>query len=795
MSDIRPAGRPVSSARPEAVVPFPVRDGREIPGTFGDVSDRRTGRDPAAWDDRYFRPSRDPSGSSGSRHDSETFGPSGRSWPSSFPEAGYGAYDDPTVEASGRIFLPPSYAGETPEPDAVSGDGPEEGVGSVVIRFLAETYRDSPRFRRTVSVAAGAVAGIVLASLVGIHLSSMRGTVLGESAEGIRHVSEALDTLGRADFETSSRSFRQAETSFADASSSLGLVGNELAKASRFVPFLSGLSSGQGLLEGAGHLSSAGESLSEMIAIVPGASGGGIASDGTSFLKLVAEAERLAESAATDLRAAEKAFGRVDPEDVPEGNRETFLMIREKLPLVSSAVESFRSHSFLVRELLGENGPRIYLFLFQNNHELRPTGGFIGSYGLLEVKNGHVGKFFIDGIFNPDGQFSENIVPPKPMRKMTATWNLHDSNWWPDFPRSARQAVSFYEKTGGPTVDGIVTLTPVVMRDILRITGPIDMPEYGVTVDADNFIPVIQEEVEVDYDRSENRPKKILSDLAPILLDRLLTSRDPVTLLSLADALSAGLAERHILLYSQNGHIQELISEAGWSGSLLDTEGDYASVVHTNINGFKTDGVIEDSVEHSADIRADGSVVDTIRITRRHTGGNTGFEWWDRVNSDYMRVYVPSGSELLSASGHTYEFIDDPIDYGTLGFRSDPELSREESGTEVHESGTRISEESGKTVFGNWVYVSPGETVTVEYTYLLPFRVFPGGGEESPASYSFLYQKQAGVEDFGFRHGLSYPDRFVPVWHSEGTEETRGGFSSSGTMRTDAYSGVVFVRP
>ncbi|HBR71803.1 MAG TPA: hypothetical protein DEA27_03310, partial [Candidatus Moranbacteria bacterium] len=32
---------------------------------------------------------------------------------------------------------------------------------------------------------------------------------------------------------------------------------------------------------------------------------------------------------------------------------------------------------------------------------MRATGGFIGTYGLLDISNGHVRDFFIDGIFNP----------------------------------------------------------------------------------------------------------------------------------------------------------------------------------------------------------------------------------------------------------------------------------------------------------------------------------------------------------------------------------------------------------
>lgn len=625
------------------------------------------------------------------------------------------------------------------------------------------------------------------------RIFSVKSEVLRGSVAGVSLATQALDDLTVADFNGSSRNFDEAHRMFSETSASLGLVGNELAKAARFIPGLSKVSSGQGLLEGAKHLSSAGASLSGMLALLPSSqtvSGDRSEAGGISFLDLVDAAERESVSASREIKAAREAFDRVRAEDVPEDQRETFLSMKEKLPVIAAALDGFNGNSHLVRELLGANGPRLYLFLFQNNAELRPTGGFIGSYGLLEVNRGHVGKFFVDGIFNPDGQLKENIVPPGPVQKVSTAWSLHDSNWWPDFPTSAEKAIFFYEKTGGPTVDGVVTLTPTVIRELLRLTGPVDMPDYGVTIDADNFLTVIQEEVEEKYDRELNQPKKILSDLAPILLDRLFSLRGPVGLRSLSETLSGALGGKHILLYSRNAEVESLIDKAGWSGRMLDTPRDYLSVVHTNLNGYKTDAVIRETIEHDAVVQSDGSVLDTVRITRKHTGGDTPYDWFNRVNSDYLRVYVPEGSELVSASGQTYEFPKSPVDYDALGFRLDEDVERDEGSVRIDRGGTRISVESKKTVFGNWVYVSPGESVTIEYTYRLPFRVSPKVTD--PASYSVLFQKQSGSEGSVLRSHLSVPGRYLADWVSDGARRERDGYSYETTLSTDAYYGLVF---
>ncbi len=656
-------------------------------------------------------------------------------------------------------------------------------------RFHFDSVLISELFVRRASIVFLAVLVFGSGAFGMYRLTVIKGEVLGASIEGASLASRAMSDLTSANFSGSSKNFSDAYKTFSKASDSLGIVGNELAKAARFVPGLSSVSSDQGLLEGAKHLSAAGVAMSGVLELLPASPTDAVKTGKISFLDLIDQAERGSSTAAGEVSAAKVAFDRVRPEDVPEDKRATFLSIREKLPVISAALDGFNGNSHLVRELLGANGPRLYLFLFQNNAELRPTGGFIGSYGLLKVDNGHVGKLFVDGIFNPDGQLKENIVPPAPIQKVSAGWSLHDSNWWPDFPTSAEKAMFFYEKTGGPTVDGVVTLTPNVIRDMLKLTGPIDMQDYGVTIDTDNFSQVIQSEVEEKYDHTLNQPKKILSDLAPILLERLFSTRSASSVVSVVTTFSQALNEKDILLYSRNADVEKLVDQAGWSGRMLETPRDYLSVVHTNLNGYKTDAVIKETIEHQAVVQSDGSVLDTVRITRKHTGGNTPYDWFNKVNSDYMRVYVPKGSELVSASGQTYEFPKAPLDYAALGFKRDDDVMKEESTTTVDPGGTRISEETGKTVFGNWVYVSPGESVTVEYTYKLPFKVSPQPA--TPASYSVLFQKQSGSPGSVLHSQFSFPNRFNTDWNSDGLKRNQQGFSFDATLSTDAYYGAV----
>lgn len=654
----------------------------------------------------------------------------------------------------------------------------EQSFGGTQARYSYASYpasqsskgRSGSKRKKTIKKVIGAVliTGVVLLLGMTPFLLGWAQAIEREGRAGAEALEQAVHSLSVGDATQAKEQFARAETFFLSARERIGVFGI-IFDLGRYIPGASRPASGKNLIEAGAHLARAGSEAGIVIGffLEPKTNPSGT-EESRPLLRLLLQSDPVLERVARELKEASEALARVDVEDVPDDKRAALEEIRETLPQVTALLDGYLKRTPLFEELLGAAGPRKYLFLFQNNQELRPTGGFIGSYARLDLTDGVIKRFFIDGIFNPDGQLKENIVPPKPIQKVSAGWSLHDSNWFPDFPTSAEKAIFFYEKTGGPTVDGVVTITPTLLGKLLELTGPIPLPEYGVTISAENFIPVVQEEVEVKYDREENQPKKILSDLAQEIFARLLIVPSLEHFRGVAEAVVEGLNERHIILYSRQPETQALLDEAGWSGRVLTAPHNFLMVVHSNINGYKTDGVIDDSINHISEVQADGSIIDTVSITRHHRGGNTPYTWWNKVNANYLRVYVPLGSTLLSAEGMTREFPPAPLDYDALAFRRDDDVIREERSIVIDEtSGTRIGEESGKTVYGNWVYVSPGESVTVTYRYMLPLRLSPMTLKQGePNGYSVLYQKQSGTSGASLLGKVIFPKDIEPVWQT-----------------------------
>lgn len=619
--------------------------------------------------------------------------------------------------------------------------------------------------------------------------------VMADGENGFRELTLAVENIKSGKFDAAHQSFDAAHQSFSRGEKRLSWWGGPILRLTRFVPGISKVASGVYALESGKHFALAGISLVNIIEDVSLSKEASSQGEKISWLDFLSRIKSPLESTLDELIIGNQSIEKVRINDIPEEKREKFLLVRKSLPTTIGLIKSFHQNEAIIEEFLGGNGPRKYLFLLQNNQELRATGGFIGTYALMDVNAGFVRQFFVDGIFNPDGQLKENIIPPKPIQKVSAAWSLHDSNWFPDFPTSAEKAIFFYEKTGGPTVDGVITLTPTVMQKLLAVTGPIALPQYGITVDANNFIPIIQEQVETKYDKEENQPKKVLADLTALLIENVFASQDRETLQRIISALVEGLNEKQMLIYMRHQPTEALIDEAGWSGRILSTQKDYLSVVHSNINGYKTDGVIDETIHHVAEIGDDGSIVDTVTITRTHKGGDTPYDWWNKVNADYMRVYVPEGSTLLSAKGATWEFGEAPLDYKALGFRVDADVEREENAIAIDEkSGTRIYSESGKTVFGGWVYVSPQESVTVEYRYLLPFTIDMENIQNGDVdSYTTLFQKQSGSIGSTLSLSVRFPTTIESVWQTGGNLIPYSGqWKQETDLKTDVFSGMVF---
>ncbi|MBI4240013.1 DUF4012 domain-containing protein [Candidatus Uhrbacteria bacterium] len=483
----------------------------------------------------------------------------------------------------------------------------------------------------------------------------------------------------------------------------------------------------------------------------------------TTSRDVLIQALSLSQSAVDDLQ-------HVNLQSLPSKYRAQFLAGRDDIEHFTRTLSETESLARTVLNILGAQAKKRYLMVFQNDSEIRPTGGFIGTFSLVDVDNGVIKKIETPGggSYDLQGSLRPRVISPYPLHMVNPAWQFQDANWFPDFPTSAKKLMWFYEKSGGPTVDGVIAVNASLAARLVGLVGPIDMPEYGVAVTEKNFYEEIQKQVELEYDRAKNRPKQFLSDLFPRLLEKLsgmvTTDGSELSKLFIQAALS-----RDIQVYLSDKTDQRVIASYGLSGELTTTQSDFLMVVRANVSGGKSDAVIDEFIDHSVALQDDGTLSAKVRIIRTHHGDPT-HPFYGTKNTQYVRLYVPKGSTLISAKGfHPIKPTDlkPPLPF----YSEDADLKTVQGAIQFDPvTAMYYNNEFGRTVFANWIQVSPSQTVISEITYRLPFTVVSlRKNDKGESLYSLVFQRQPGsrTQEYDFR--LSVPANRAIIWASDGS--------------------------
>jgi len=403
-----------------------------------------------------------------------------------------------------------------------------------------------------------------------------------------------------------------------------------------------------------------------------------------------------------------------------------------------------------VRTWLENPREKRVLLLFQNPSELRPSGGFLGSYGELTVTPRGIEKLKVWDIYDPDGQLDIAIIPPYELQTLVSKWGARDANWFFDFPTSAQKVMSMLEtskiyREQLITFDGVLAINVHVIQSLIELVGPIELPEYNLTIHGENFLTEIQREVEAGDDKKAGEPKRILKVLAPILFERLATLSESQKAI-LFKALDHHAKSKNIMAYFKDFELQNFLEKNELSGKVFansqSTNGDYLAVVNTNVAGGKTDIVMNQHIKLSSKIDEEGRIDNFLVIEKKHEGNLKKDPWYRKSNQSYIKVFTSPESRLTFVKGNDKKIIKPALDYAKTNFLTDPDLMAIES-TRVHDKilNADTLKESGKTVFGVWQIIDPGETETLELHYYNTQRITLGGDK---IPYEFVFEKQSG---------------------------------------------------
>ncbi|MBI4994543.1 DUF4012 domain-containing protein [Candidatus Peregrinibacteria bacterium] len=597
-------------------------------------------------------------------------------------------------------------------------------------------------------------ASVIVLGLNFIRMSQsglrLKQSIIQSAGAGFEKIENGVASLGEANFETAKNLFAEAQRAFENIKSHAWFAS----------PSIPGLKVKDPIFESASAIADAGKYLSQAGQYFARAA------ENLEFLPKIFFEENIKKPllsssrpslteklksqipslllSADALAKANESLQKVPDAFVPARLRDRFKFAKNGLNALAEFTQNLQNDTAAVLSLLGDKEPHTFLVLLQNNAELRPSGGFIGDFAIIETNEGYITKNEVFDIYSADHLLAEKIPPPLEILPANQQWFMRDSNYSGHFPLSAQKAIWFLEKERGPGADTVIAIDQSFVAELLRLSGSMKIPELAQPLTAENFSTIISYIVESKLTGRED-PKAILKSFMPEFQKALFKNADPAALLQF---FKAAIESKHLLAYSKDPDVQKFWQRNHAAGLMKDLEPkeDYLNIVHTSISGNKSDDDVAEYITHNTYIKSDGSLQDELIITRKHLWneetaqriknivGSFGFseiskKVWEifgrSPNVNMLRIYVPKGAVLEDSAGF--------------------------AGIETY-----FDEETNKTYFSARIDAPVSGSGALKILYRLPFRL----NLDPIDKYYLAVQKQAGQENITFVKRI-YPDSRV----------------------------------
>lgn len=401
-------------------------------------------------------------------------------------------------------------------------------------------------------------------------------------------------------------------------------------------------------------------------------------------------------------------------------------------------IDLFSNSSEVLSGVLGFDEPKKYLVLFVDNSELRPGGGVIEVFAILEIKNARITNFTALNEKPIDENLKSVIDPAFGLRRYLPLENLtlRDSNFDPDFINSAISASNIYSLAMEEKVDGVIAIDSIFVKNILTEIGPIAVQGQSKKVNLENVENVLLDE----------------NDYGIGLLNSLkseLDNRTDLPLLLLAKQIGNSISQKHLLFAFPDPSIQNIFTANGWSSSLWDSRekennkiNDYLGVSEANLGKNKINKYISRSISKKLIVSDRGKVSSELTISfKNNAEKGTG------VYKNYLQLILPEATKITSISiDGKKQSIEKAI---TNANQYDGSNFKPPLGLEIEERN-----QLNKNIYGFLVQIPEKEILTIVINYDIPYSL---PISQKSAIYSIKIYKQPGISSYPFDLSFDLP--------------------------------------
>lgn len=422
---------------------------------------------------------------------------------------------------------------------------------------------------------------------------------------------------------------------------------------------------------------------------------------GAALLSAIEAHQSVVVQSQRDYAQASQVRGRIDAFKLSAGAHRVMDQVDELLSGWRIALDA----AALAPAQMGQDRPRVYLLLAQNSDELRPTGGFISSVALVRVQQGEITVTDFQDSYAVDDLSRFHPEPPAALTQYMSAGLLllRDSNWFPDFPTSARAALNIYRIDRGVSADGVIAVNFNGIPRLMEAVDGVTVEPGSERVDAANVMTKVRTYWAPQAGTGPTpewwtHRKDFMGQLLDAVMQKI--KRGDYSRVKLARALVDSIVAKDLLVYLKDTEDDPQVNYL-WSGALSAEPGDALMITDSNVGFNKVDGTIDRRAEYAPTVDRAGAVHALLTLTYSNLSAPDGqpcvhqpiylpaySDMQQGCYWDYVRVIAPAGSQLIRSQG-----LQNPVTEAPL---------------------------NGRAIFAGYLVLGRGETRTVSFEYAEP---------------------------------------------------------------------------
>ena len=220
--------------------------------------------------------------------------------------------------------------------------------------------------------------------------------------------------------------------------------------------------------------------------------------------------------------------------------------------------------------LLNGDRPRRLLVAFNNNAEIRATGGIPGALGVLTFDQGRVtfGQQTTATELGIQRRSVSDLVRAERELWPQMPYVPGSTNITPDYPRGASMLKKMWERKYPDRVDGVLSIDPVAMSYVLQNSPPLKVA--GVTISSQSLVSTLLNTIYADIADTQ-RQDDVYAGVATVAFERLASGK--IDAQQAYAGIHRSVQERRILLYLTDPSMQDVLGGSAITGRLDFSDG------------------------------------------------------------------------------------------------------------------------------------------------------------------------------------------------------------------------------